>query len=226
MKGYIYLIENKINGKKYVGKTYRTIDLRWKEHLRDIKRYPNKPLYKAILKYGENNFTIVELEYTENCEEREIFWISFYDSFKNGYNATLGGDGYSYFEYSDEEVIEVFLKTLSIKDTATFFDCDHNTISKRLTNNGIKIAKGGNINGDTRFLKAVEVCQYSLQGEFIQSFDSYSQAADWLRDNNYTAAQHRHVVCNISKVCRGIENRRQSYGFIWKNSPNPIVRAI
>jgi hypothetical protein len=30
MKGYIYLIENKINDKKYVGKTYLSIEERWK----------------------------------------------------------------------------------------------------------------------------------------------------------------------------------------------------
>jgi len=59
MKGYVYLIENKINGKKYVGKTYRTIESRWKEHLKVAHQYPERPLYRALLKYGEENFTIL-----------------------------------------------------------------------------------------------------------------------------------------------------------------------
>ena len=93
MKGYIYLIENKINGKKYIGKTYRTIELRWKEHVKDAKRFPDRPLYKAILKYGEESFSISEIEYVEDVEEREVFWIAYYGCFSAGYNATMGGDG-------------------------------------------------------------------------------------------------------------------------------------
>ncbi len=46
MKGYIYLIENKINDKKYVGKTYRKIELRWKEHIKEVEKgnFLNRPL--------------------------------------------------------------------------------------------------------------------------------------------------------------------------------------
>jgi len=60
------------------------------------------------------------------------------------------------------------------------------------------------------------VDQYSLEEEYIQSFDSYSEAARWLIENNLTTAHTKHIVTNISKVCRGIENRKQSYGFGWK----------
>lgn len=80
MKGYIYCIENKINQKKYVGKTIRTIEERFNEHKRELKltRSKDKLLYKAIKKHGIENFEIKELEATEyiNLSEKEIFWIS------------------------------------------------------------------------------------------------------------------------------------------------------
>ena len=82
MKGYIYLIENKINEKKYVGKTYLNIEKRWKQHCNDSKRF-NRPLYQAMKKYGIENFSIKEIEYCDNLEEREKYWISFYDSYHN-----------------------------------------------------------------------------------------------------------------------------------------------
>ncbi len=216
MKGYIYLIENKINHKKYIGKTYRTIQLRWQEHLREISNSSNRPLYRAMSKYGFKNFEIQEIEYTENLEEREKFWIEFYDTFKNGYNATRGGDGTTYFPYSDQEVIEKFLELKTIIAVTIFFDCDFKTIQTRLINNKIDYGKVGNIYAENRSWQAKEVNQYSLEGEFIQSFATYSEAANWLVDNKFTTAQVKHIVTNISKVCRGLEGRKKSYGFIWK----------
>lgn len=78
--GYIYLITNLINSKKYVGKTTTTIKERWQEHCSDNKkdRCNKRPLYDAFNKYGIENFKIEELEYVENNQElsnREIYWI-------------------------------------------------------------------------------------------------------------------------------------------------------
>ena len=126
MKGYIYLIENKINHHKYIGKTYLTIEQRWKQHCKDSKRkeFQHRPLYRALNKYGINNFSIQEIEYTENCEDREKYWIAYYNTYHDGYNATLGGDGTLYFEYTDEEVINKYSELLNVQETANFFHCD------------------------------------------------------------------------------------------------------
>ena len=57
--GYIYKITNNINGKSYIGKTERTIEIRWKEHLRHIASLQDRlPLYKAMAKYGKENFIV------------------------------------------------------------------------------------------------------------------------------------------------------------------------
>ena len=44
-------------------------------------------------KYGIENFTfsVIEECSQEQLNEREIYWIEYYDTYKNGYNSTLGG---------------------------------------------------------------------------------------------------------------------------------------
>lgn len=94
----IYKITNLINQKSYIGKS-KNIEERWKSHLRPSSwaAQPNKPLYRAFKKYGIQNFsfTVLEelLEYDKNSNEKEKYWIQYFNTYKNGYNATLGGDG-------------------------------------------------------------------------------------------------------------------------------------
>lgn len=92
----IYSITNNINGKCYIG---QSIDVysRWRSH----KKYSqwqtekSKALYRAFRKYGVENFTfrIIEECPREQLDSREKFWISYYDSYKNGYNMNEGGQG-------------------------------------------------------------------------------------------------------------------------------------
>lgn len=51
-------------------------------------------------KYGIEHFRISLIEETYQPEERERYWIEYFGSFKNGYNATQGGDGKSYLDYN------------------------------------------------------------------------------------------------------------------------------
>lgn len=98
-KSYIvYLITNKINNKKYVGITSRTLSQRWNEHINQAKNNPIYTFHKAIKKYGTENFIqeIIEENLTqEQAKEREIYWIKYYNTFSGydcGYNDTFGGD--------------------------------------------------------------------------------------------------------------------------------------
>lgn len=94
----IYKITNNINNKSYIGKS-NNIEERWQSHLRPSswKVEPNKPLYRAFKKYGIENFsfTVIEelLDYNNDCNEREKYWIQYFNTYIDGYNATLGGDG-------------------------------------------------------------------------------------------------------------------------------------
>ena len=61
----------------------------------------NRPLYNAFSKYGLENFIIEEIEKIPNnlLNEREQYWIKYYDTYNNGYNATLGGDATILYDY-------------------------------------------------------------------------------------------------------------------------------
>ena len=85
MKGIIYKITNKVNGKSYIGQTRYTIEFRWKQHQH---KKDNTYFHNAIHKYGIENFSIEILEKCdiEDLNSREIFYIAKYDTFVNGYN--------------------------------------------------------------------------------------------------------------------------------------------
>lgn len=93
----IYCVENMINHKKYIGLS-KDIHRRWLEHKRvpfnkNSKEY-HYPLYNAIRKYGIENFNFYVIEETseELLQEREKFWIDYFQSDKDGYNLTKGGE--------------------------------------------------------------------------------------------------------------------------------------
>lgn len=89
-KAGIYIITNNINNKRYVGKAKRKIKYRWKDHCKNaIYLNLDTYLYRAIRKYGIDNFTI-ELLDEEYSNEKEIYWIS---KLNPEYNMTKGGDG-------------------------------------------------------------------------------------------------------------------------------------
>jgi hypothetical protein len=81
------------SGKCYVGQS-ENIERRLIEH-RSASTYKNPKFYNAIKKYGFDNMTF---EILEECEkgklvEKEIYWISHFNSFNEGYNSTTGGEG-------------------------------------------------------------------------------------------------------------------------------------
>lgn len=58
-------------------------------------------------KYGPEHFHVELVEETDNPEEREQYWIKFYNSYgSTGYNATMGGDGKKYIDVN--KLIEAY----------------------------------------------------------------------------------------------------------------------
>lgn len=99
----IYKIENLINNKIYIG---QSVDIRerlykhiWNSISSKDSRY-NSPLYSAIRKYGKENFDFSILEILdiekdkskERLNEREIYFIDKFNSYRDGYNLTEGGN--------------------------------------------------------------------------------------------------------------------------------------
>lgn len=98
----IYKYQNKINGHVYIG---QSIDITQRQYNHKSSAFNqkscdyNSQFHQAIRKYGLENFDfeiIAELtpeEYTrQTLNQLEIFFIKYYDSFHNGYNASEGGD--------------------------------------------------------------------------------------------------------------------------------------
>ena len=81
------------SGKCYIGQSIK-IERRLVEH-RSVAQYKNPKFYNAVRKYGFDNlkFEIIEECDYDNLNDREIYWIVHFDSFRNGYNATSGGEG-------------------------------------------------------------------------------------------------------------------------------------
>lgn len=92
----IYKITNKINGHCYIGQSIN-IEERWREHRNSINTVNSwdRSIYQAIRKYGKENFSweIIEECSKEELDNKEIYWINYYNSYKNGYNQTTGGEG-------------------------------------------------------------------------------------------------------------------------------------
>ena len=109
---WIYIIINKENGKKYVGKfafKSKTLKQYFNWNLtRALHGSEEKPhLYNAIRKYGKAAFHIAIIDGAPNGTElieKEKEWIKFYHSNDPGigYNCTKGGDGLGGFHHSDE----------------------------------------------------------------------------------------------------------------------------
>ena len=89
----IYLITNKINGKRYVGQTIRPLSERWKDHCR---ANDNNYFHNAIRKYGKENFELKIIDAATNgleLDAKEIYWINKLNTlFPHGYNLKQGGN--------------------------------------------------------------------------------------------------------------------------------------
>ena len=201
---YIYKITNKKNQKIYIGKTLLTPEARFKEHIKDHQREEegNRPLYRAMKKYGVENFFI---ETVEECEEKDInerekYQIEYYGSFKNGYNATIGGDGKRYADY--ELIYTTYQEVKSIEKVHQITGYDHATIRTALEIN--QITKEIRVEND-RINRSKKVAMLNKDNdEILQVFIGTREAGRYLNKH------HQH----INEVCLG--KRKSAYGYKWK----------
>lgn len=217
MVGYIYCITNKVNGKQYVGKTTTSVKQRFAEHLRDRhkRQAENRPLYRAIEKYGEENFFVETLEEVEEdiLSQREEYWITKLDTYSNGYNATLGGDGKVLYDY--DKIVILIKEGKTSTEIVEIIKCSVDVVYKVAKLNNLQITTVDNFVAQTMKAARVQVQQYDLNNNFIQSFDSYSDAAKWVYENGFCKALNGGVRSHIGEAAKG--TRKTAYGFIWKN---------
>lgn len=204
---YIYQIINDINGKVYIGMTDRTIEKRWKEHCQDRfrKSFENRPLYRAMNKYGIEHFHISLIEETDSPVEREKYWIEQKRSFKQGYNATQGGDGKHYLDY--DVLIAAYKEMQNLRKVACLYHCDADHLSSILKANNIDIRTSQEVCRD----RGQTISQFTKDGEYIKSFASAKEAA---REVAPLSSSLGGVTSHITDVCKG--KRKTAYGYIWR----------
>lgn len=201
--GFIYKITNDINDKMYIGKTSLTIEDRWKEHIRDSKKrvlYEKRPLYNAMNKYGVDKFHIDIIEQTGNLDEREIYWIKYYNTYKNGYNATLGGDGKTKFNYN--EVVELYKKFQNVREVARQLNADRTSIEDILHAMEVEVLPGNIVIGKKKSKAILQIDKNTNQ--ILNEFSNAREASEKLG------------ICfsGISKTCLG--KQKTCGGYKWK----------
>ncbi len=217
MKGLIYIIKNATNDKIYIGQTTQTLIGRWDDHRSKSRTYPNK-LYIAMREIGLQNFYIEEIESNIDKEElnnREGYWINYYNSIETGYNMIMPCDVVNRRPVYKINPIsnEVIEKYDSVSAAASDNHLDNSGISK------VCLRKGKSLGGfkwcycdnyDLEYLSSIKaqprfksVYQLDLKGNIIKEWISISEIVDSL---GYKQS------C-ISECCNG--NNKTGYGYNW-----------
>lgn len=195
--GYIYKITNNINDKIYIGQTICDIKTRWQRHLSTAKTIKKRTLlYDAFFELGFSNFQISLVEECDNelLNEREKYWIAFYDSYNNGYNMTTGGGNIQTNAEEDQliqKIYELWDKGLGITEISRELDVSRGLISNRLyiyKNYSAEDAiKRGQVNSAKAKFK--KVYQWDKNGQLINEYNSLKEASE--KNNfSYKALSH------------------------------------
>ena len=211
--GYIYKITNLINNKEYIGKTSLTIEERFKRHIIDSRKRESekRPLYDAFNKYGIENFIIEKVEECSDdlLNEKESYWIKYYNTFHNGYNATLGGDGTTLIDY--DKIVNLYNQGLTLKEIRKETGHDVEWMSKILQSKGFSaedIQKRKTKNQEKRVFR-----RNKKTNEILDVFDSVSKAAAWIIENKYSKDTISGISAHICQCCNKI--RKSAYTFNW-----------
>lgn len=213
--GYIYKITNKINGKVYIGQTRKSIKQRWNDH-KAISNSPEKqgydyPLYRAFRKYGIENFKIEEIEkcHFEKLNEREIYWIKYYNSIKeNGYNQLLGGSGSRTLELNENEVIKKYKELHTLLAVATYYNCSPSSIHVILEKHNIEIVPAQ----EHAKQKSFTVYMLNDKHEIIKTFSSLREAGRWISEQGLTKSS---PTLAYSLIVDALHTEQKRCGYYW-----------
>lgn len=120
---WIYKITNIQNNKIYIGQTIRPIEQRFQRHISDaLNNIIDTHFARAIRKYGKENFIIEQIDIAQTQDElnqKEQYWIKYYNSVKDGYNETdamykCGGNTYQSKTEEEMEIIKEKIRQTKI----------------------------------------------------------------------------------------------------------------
>ena len=211
---FIYKATSKTTNKVYIGQSCQTLEKRISQHLSHAftKQDPNNHFHNAIRKYGKQDFVfqVIEdgIEDAETLNARERYWINYYDSYHNGYNSTLGGDGS--LQRDDKTIEALFHKGYTTKEICQITGYNRITIYESYKVLGLSKENNERKNEQlsSRCSEAVE--QYTLDGEYLKTFSSATEAGKVY--GNQTL---------ISAVCRQEQSTLSAYGYLFKYQKDP-----
>lgn len=206
------MITNTITGHQYIGQTSLTIEKRWKRHCECVRRneHPELPLYKALSKYGIEYFTVSEIEECDDAllNDREKYWIKYYDTYHNGYNATLGGEFVR--KYDGQEIVDLFLSGKTRKEVAEIVGCSLQAVSYNLRAKlDAEYLIKRQYEQQARTLSKNSpnkraIAQLDINKQLVATYESANEA------ERQTGIDHSQIIA----VCRG--KRKTAHGYIWK----------
>ena len=222
---YVYKTTNKLNGKYYIGKHISNKET-------DDYLGSGLLLWRAINKYGIENFSKEIIEYCESSSvlnEREKYWIEKTDSlYPRGYNIAKGGNGGDlYTNNPRNKEIREKLRLLGLNQTKEHREAlIMSRIGKKHTSEACKkiseSRKGiifteehkKNISEKTKeAMKNVKIYNrksidcFDKEGNFLQTTESIAEAARIYNQNN-------REICNM---CKGKKHRIKDYIFSYHN---------
>lgn len=178
--GYIYKIYNDVNDNIYIGQTTISIPTRWSQHKQNAKTRETH-LYLAMRKYGIDNFHIEKIEEVpdKQLDEREKYWISYYNSYYDGYNSTLGGEG-KLNSVSIQEVEGLWQQGFGITEIADILGVSRMVIRERIYASSLYSEEEAQLRGRKKLLskKRKGIIQKTLDGSFIAYYESGVQAEE------------------------------------------------
>lgn len=239
MHGLIYKITNDVNSYCYIGQTITSLNRRWSEH-KQCMNYTNlsNKLYTAMRQIGLEHFKIEVIEEfntitQEELDSREQYWITYYNSFFNGYNSTKGGtfgchsmktiecytlSGNLYKKYSsvqeasddlsiNYDAIVVCLNNMS-QESCGGFQWKYENSNKLIKN----FSNSLNFNG-----KTIYFIQYDLNGNYINHYLNISDAC-----KNSKCLESGIIRC-AKKEIQYTGNFIWRYGFLGEEIPKSII---
>lgn len=236
--GYIYLVTNKINGRRYVGQTQRMdIEMRWTDHKRVSPNTVGSYLYAAYKKYGIENFKfqIVCICFDEDCNRYEGEYIQKFNTIRpNGYNLKTGGNNSKLCKESRELIRKRICESMTPEIRKKISDGQRGKIiseeqrqkisikHKQLWENMAPEEKTLRLQERMNNPKYVNAYKQSLQkganvnkkrvGKFDDNgtlLESYESVSDASTKTNISRV-------GISKVCLQKPYYHKAGGFIWK----------
>ena len=209
----IYKFENRYTHQIYIGQSVR-IERRYEQHREEaeLMRSQSK-FYEALHGHFEDfDFEILEECLPEELNERERYWIAYYDSFHNGLNSNEGGLGGI---YDRTEIFELWDQGFSVGEIAKELGCVSETVRCWLQGyknysivesnrrGGLKARATAIENGNSI---STDIYQFSLDGNLIAHFSSKKEAA---RITGIDENSIRRVI-NRERVSAG--------GFVWQDT--------